>query len=172
MGGLAVLQSPMPAERESSTVADYVVTAISPLLIMLMVGSLVFFLIEVLYAGKYSERLLYTMFFFVIGAVLVARIAIQVDATRATLYGVGLAVVTFLAMMAYVDYPSGWLQSFGWLVNLGLMALIWWSAHRLTWDCTHVDDNREASGRGLLAAAGLDADQGTGDRKQEAGDTK
>jgi hypothetical protein len=35
------------------------------------------------------------------------------------------------------------------------MALIWWSAHKLTWDCTHVDDNRDASGRGLLAAAGL-----------------
>lgn len=149
----------MPADRESPTVADYAVTAVSPALIMLMVGSLVFFLVTVLPTGDYKERLLYTTFFFVFGAVLVARIAIQYDAARASLYGVGLGVVTFLAMSAYVDYPAGTtLKSVGWLVNLGLMGLIWWSAHKLTWDCTHVDENRDASGRGLLSAAGLDAD--------------
>ena len=45
------------------------------------------------------------------------------------MYGIALAVVTFLALLSYVEYPGGgWLKSFGWLVNLGLMALIWWSA--------------------------------------------
>jgi hypothetical protein len=67
----------MAADRERPSLADYAVTAISPILIMLMVGSLVFFLVEVLYEGQYSGRLLYTMFFFVMGAVLVARIAIH-----------------------------------------------------------------------------------------------
>ncbi len=148
----------MAAERESPSVADYVVTAIGPVLIMLMVGSLVFFLVEVLYAGKYSDRLLYTFFFFVAAAVLVARISIQYDAGRAAIYGVALAVVTYLALLAYVEYPKGWLNSWGWLVNLGLLALVWWSAHKLTWDCTHIDEKRESSGRGLLSAAGLDAD--------------
>src|SRR5438067_746557 len=149
----------MAADREPPTLADYAVIAVSPALIMLMVGSLVFFLVTVLPTGDYKERLLYTSFFFVFGAVLVARISIQLDAARATFYGVGLAVVTFLAMSAYVDYPSRtWLKSFGWLVNLGLMGLIWWSAHKLTWDCTHIDEKKEASGRGVLAAAGLDAD--------------
>jgi hypothetical protein len=142
----------MPAERDSSPVADVAFTAVSPALIMLMVGSLVFFLITVLPTGDYKERLLYTSFFFVFGAVLVARIAIQVDAARATMYGLGLAVVTFLAMSAYVEYPPA-MKSFGWLLNLGLMGLIWWSANKLTWDCTHVDANRDASGRGLLAAS-------------------
>jgi len=142
----------MPADRDSSPVADVVFTAVSPALIMLMVGSLVFFLITVLPTGDYKERLLYTSFFFVFGAVLVARIAIQYDAARASMYGLGLAAVTFLAMSAYVEYPSG-MKSFGWLLNLGLMGLIWWSAHKLTWDCTHVDANRDASGRGLLAAS-------------------
>src|SRR5437016_5907009 len=111
----------MAADREPPTLADYAVTAVSPVLIMLMVGSLVFFLVEVLYAGQYSDRLLYTMFFFVFAAVLVARIAIQYDAARATLYGVVLAVVVFLALMSYVEYPPGSvLRSVGWLVNLGL----------------------------------------------------
>ena len=162
----------MPADRDSSSAADIVFTAISPALIMMMVGSLIFFLITVLPTGDYKERLLYTTFFFVFGAVLVARIAIQFDATRAGVYGLGLGVVTFIAMTAYVDYPSSTgLKSFGWLVNIGFMALIWWSAHKLTWDCTHVDENRDASGRGLLAASGL-AQQEPGDKRQEAGDTK
>src|SRR3954466_2996569 len=116
----------MAAERESPGVADYVVTAIGPILIMLMVGSLVFFLVEVLYDGKYTERLLYTIFFFVFAAVLVARISIQYDAGRAAIYGVALAVVVYLAILAYVEYPEGWLKSWGWLVNLCLMAVIWW----------------------------------------------
>ncbi len=149
----------MAAEREPPTLADYVVTAIGPALIMLMVGSLVFFLVEVLYDGKYSGRLLYTLFFFVLAAVLVARISIQYDATRATIYGVALAVATYLALLAYVEYPPGWMKSWGWLVNLGLLALVWWSAHKLTWDCTHIDEKRESSGRGILSAAGLDADE-------------
>src|SRR5204863_1210244 len=146
----------MAAERDSPSVADYVVTAIGPALIMLMVGSLVFFLVEVLYAGKYSDRLVYTMFFFVSAAVLVARISIQYDRARAAIYGIALAVVTYLALLSYVEYPSGWLRSWGWLVNLGLMLVVWWSAHKLTWDCTHIDEKRESSGRGLLSAAGLD----------------
>lgn len=147
------------ADRDPPTAVDYVVTAASPALVMLMVGSLTFFLVEVLYAGQYSERLLYTLFFFVFAAVLVARIAIQYDAGRATMYGVALATVTYLALWAYVEYPSSaGLQSVRWLVNLGLMAVIWWSAHKLTWDCTHIDENRDSSGRGLLEAAGLDED--------------
>ncbi|MCI0702545.1 MAG: DUF4129 domain-containing protein [Planctomycetia bacterium] len=159
----------MAAEREPPTLADYVVTGIGPALIMLMVGSLVFFLVEVLYAGQYSGRLLYTLFFFVFAAVLVARISIQYDAGRALVYGIGLAIVTYLALLAYVEYPKGWLKSWGWLVNLGLLLLVWWSAHKLTWDCTHIDEKRESSGRGLLSAAGLDADVGqeSGDRSQE-----
>src|SRR5947209_4216515 len=116
----------MAKDREPPTLADYAVTAVSPVLIMLMVGSLVFFLVEVLYAGRYSDRLLYTLFFFVIGTVLVARIAIQIDGSRAMLYGLGLGIVTFLAMSAYVEYPPGTpLRSIAWLVNLGLMGVVW-----------------------------------------------
>ena len=36
------------------------------------------------------------------------------------------------------------------------MALTWWCAHKLTWDCTTIDDSAEASGRGLLETAGID----------------
>src|ERR1700722_12142504 len=167
----------MASERETPTTTDYVVTALSPVLIMLMVGSLVFFLVEVLYDGKYSGRLLYTLFFFVLGAVLVARIAIESDATRASVYGLLLGAATYIALLTYVEYPGGgWLKSFGWLVNLGLMLLIWWSANKLTWDCTHIDEKRKGAGRGILSAAGLDVDakeKETGDSpKAETGDKR
>ncbi|MBA4190884.1 MAG: hypothetical protein C0467_23090 [Planctomycetaceae bacterium] len=151
----------MATEREPPTATDYVVTALSPVLVMLMVGSLVFFLVEVLYEGKYSGRLLYTLFFFVVGAVLIARIAIETDASRASLYGLFLGGATYLALLRFVEYPGGgWMSSFGWFVNLGLMLLIWWSAHKLTWDCTHIDERQKGAGRGLLSAAGLESGAG------------
>src|SRR5262249_17681768 len=40
--------------------------------------------------------------------------------------------------------------------NLGLVVLVWWCAHRLTWDCTYSDEDG-VEGRGVLQAAGLDA---------------
>jgi hypothetical protein len=38
------------------------------------------------------------------------------------------------------------------------MGVVWWSAHKLTWDCTHIDEKRKGAGRGILSAAGLNAD--------------
>src|SRR3954463_13630012 len=55
---------PMAPKREPPTAADVIVTALSPVLIMGLVGSLVFLLAEVFYAGQYENRLLYTLFFF------------------------------------------------------------------------------------------------------------
>ncbi len=144
------------AERARPSLIDLVAVAISPVLIMGMVGSLTFFLIEVLYAGQYSGRLVYTMFFFVAGAVLIARISIEMGSRQAGLYALGLGGAVFLAMLSYVEYPNPTLRAVGPLINLGLMALVWWSANRLTWDCTHLDEDRKASGRGLLVAAGLE----------------
>ena len=80
----------MATDRPNQTLADYVAIAFSPALIMGLVGSLVFFLLEVLYpvAGEYKGRLQWILFFFVFGAVLVGRISItQGVAGRAGLYG-------------------------------------------------------------------------------------
>ncbi len=145
----------MPAERQAPTLVDWVVIALSPALVMLMVGSLVFFLAEVLYAGQYSERLLYSLFFFVIGAVLIARISIEQGAMKARMYGLGLGIVTMLALQAFVSYPDG-SKALAPFINVFLISVVWWSANKLTWDCTHLDEDRKSSGRGILVAAGLD----------------
>src|SRR5260370_13906357 len=139
--------------------ADFVVIALSPVVLMALVGSLVFFLVGVLFVGQYQGNLRWILFFYVFGAVLVARISIELDGARASMYGLILGGATFLGMLRYVEYPPGTaVAEFGWAINLGLIGIIWWSTHRLTWDCTMIDDTQDASGAGLLQAAGLEDD--------------
>lgn len=164
----------MAAKKQPRSLADYVAGVISPVLIMAMVGSLVFYLLEVLYVGKYTGRLQWVLFFFVFGAVLIARISMIGEiAHRAGLYGTIIALLTALALIRFIDYPEDGLI-IGWAVNLLLMALIWWCAHKLTWDCTLTDEDEDRSGEGLLHAAGMDEPPGSprrvGTAKQDSGE--
>ncbi len=147
----------MASSEDGPSVADFIVTSLSPILIIGLVGSLVFFLAEVLYAGKYEGRLLWTLFFFVMGIVLTSRIAIQIDAGRAAVYGLGLAVVCYLALLAFIEYPrDSEMAPFAPIINLVLMGVIWWSANKLTWDCTFIDEGRTSASKGLLIATGME----------------
>lgn len=146
----------MASKREIHGLADMIAVAISPALIMALVGSLIFFLIEVIYGGDYASRLRWTFFFFVFGSVLVARISIEMGDAKAALYGLILGFAAFLAMLRFVEFPNGWLEQLGPVVNIGLLVLVWWCARKLTWDCTFIDDRRDASDRSMLEAAGLD----------------
>ncbi len=152
----------MTEGKTRKTLADYVAIAVSPVLIMALIGSLVFFLVAILYKGEYAARLHWILFFFVFGAVLIARISMQGEiADRAGLYGLVLGSLVWLALIVYVDWKdSGPAARFGWLIDLGLVAVVWWCAHRLTWDCTLIDDTVDASGVGLLQEAGLDQPSG------------
>jgi hypothetical protein len=148
----------MSSDRPNQTLADYVALAISPALIMGLVGSLVFFLINVLYAGEYVERMRWILFFFVFGAVLIARMTMLDDtASRAALYGVPLGFLTWLGMQMFVEYPKdSAIKDLSWVINAGLIGLVWWCAHRLTWDCTNIDEETDVNAEGLLQAAGLE----------------
>ncbi len=145
-------------EKPRKSLADFAAIAISPVLIMALVGSLVFFLLDILYVGRYQASLQWILFCFVFGAVLVARISMEAGISdRAGIYGLVLALVTWVALLRFVDYPADTPQaSSGWAINLVLIAIIWWCAHRLTWDCTLIDDDVDASGTGLLETAGLE----------------
>jgi hypothetical protein len=159
----------MANDRPAHTLSDFMAEAISPALIMALVGSLVFFLVEVLYVGAYPDRLLWGLFFFVFAAVLIARISIQ-SPVKARVYALLLAVPVWLTLQFYVEYPEGPLADFRWAINIGLIAVIWWCAHRLTWDCTFIDEDADVSGAGLLQAAGLE--RPTGDAGPAAGEEK
>jgi hypothetical protein len=148
----------MAAERPGQTVIDYVTIALSPALIVGLISSLVLFLLEVFYRteGAYKERLQWILFFYVFGAVLNARLHIEGNSSPlAPLYAPALALLTFYGMQSFVTYPPG-VQSWNWLVNLALVGIVWWCARKLTWDCTHIDEQTDMSGEGLLQAAGLE----------------
>ena len=160
----------MPVEREPPSLTDWVMIAIGPALIMLMVGSLVFFLIEVLYEGQYSDRLLYTMYFFVFASVLLARLSIEEGYARAALYAIALGAVTYFAIQMFVESPNALMRTFSSFISIGLIVLIYWATNKLTWDCTHIDEDRKSSGRGVLAAAGLDAEAAKENPQQQKED--
>src|SRR5262245_4768278 len=145
----------MSTKREPVTAADVLVMALSPVLIMSLVGSLVFFLAEVFYAGRYEFRLLYTLFLFVAGIVLVNRVAVVVDRARAWVYGGLLGVVTFIALRVWVEYPADSpVAAFKDVINIILIGVGWWSSTRLVWGCTYFDGKRHGWGVGMGASDG------------------
>ena len=148
--------------RLHKTLTDYLVIAISPALIMTLIGSLAFFLLAVFYRGQHGLRLNYVIALFVFAAVLIARISIEESRERAMLFAVPLTLATLLVGAKFVSF-SGPLASYSLVINAGLLLLILWCADRLTWDCTVIDDQEDASGEGLLQTAGLDRPAGAGD---------
>ena len=142
--------------RLHQTLADYVVIAISPALIMLLVGSLLFFLLRVFYQGEFQERLHWVMACFVFAAVLIGRISIEQGFERAAPFGAALAILVGIAANRFMEYHGTWIDDFGWIINFTLIGVVWWCAHQLTWDCTVIDDSQDASGEGLMQIAGLE----------------
>src|SRR4051812_30370047 len=125
--------------RTPETAADYLAVAVCPVLIGLLVGSLMWFLVKVFLGGELVA--LWVMSFFVLGIVGVARIAVEEGYSRASLFGCALA-----GALGLVLPPKFW----------PVLALVWWAAYKLTWDCTLIDDTQDASGQGLLQQMGLD----------------
>ncbi|MBI3861773.1 MAG: DUF4129 domain-containing protein [Planctomycetia bacterium] len=134
--------------RREKTLADYVAIAFSPMLIMTLVGSLAFFLLAIVYKGQFEGRVQWVLFWFVSGAVLVARIAIEQGKEHANLFGWGLAGVTGLFCYRFLEQDAV-------VIAWALLAVIWWCSWKLTWDCTLIDDGDDSSGEGLIEAAGL-----------------
>jgi len=158
------------SRRLHPTLADYLVIAVSPAMIMTLVGSLVFFLIEVLYQGQYPGRLHYVMSLFVFAAVLIGRIGIELGTSHARNYAVLLGLATLLAMGRFVQFPPS-MAAYALLVNVGLVGLILWCTNKLTWDCTFIDESEDASGEGVLQTMGLDPAD-TGSSKSKAGEQR
>lgn len=134
------------AKRLEKTMVDYVTIAISPMLIMLLVGSLMFFLLETMLSGaQYGGMLKWTMFWFVIAIVLISRIGMEQGSAYAAGYGLALAGAVWLVAAKYSNA----------MVAAVVLGVVWWCANKLTWDCTLIEDTEDASGEGLLQVAGM-----------------
>jgi Domain of unknown function (DUF4129) len=134
----------MTPPKPTKTLADHMVIGISPVLIMLLVGSLSFFLIQVFYRGEAVQSVRWVAFWFVMAVVLVSRIGIEQGTGQAAVYGLALAGATWLYLVRI--HPA-------YLLGVILLGTVWWCAHKLTWDCTVIDDDEDASGSGLLQTA-------------------
>src|SRR5262245_18480073 len=78
------------ARRPPETPADYLVVAVCPTLIGLLIGSLMWFLVKVFLNGEFVA--LWVMSFFVLGIVAVSRMAMEEGYIRASLFGAALAL--------------------------------------------------------------------------------
>ncbi|MGA2747286.1 MAG: DUF4129 domain-containing protein [Verrucomicrobiota bacterium] len=130
----------MPGKPQK-TAADYMVIALSPALIMALVGSLCFFLVEIFYQGRMQGVVRWVLFWFVVAIVLISRIAIETSPEKAALYGMALGATVWLYMVR---------TEAGYLLGIVLLAAVWFCAHKLVWDCTLIDEDEDASGEGLL----------------------
>ena len=136
------------AKRSLETLTDVLVLIVSPILVMILVGSLAFFLIQCCYQGQFYGRLNFATGLFVMSAVLISRISIEEGREYASAFAMPLGIVTILSIMQYTDL--------GPLFAVGLVLFIWWSTDKLTWDCTVIEESQDASGEGLLQTIGLD----------------
>jgi len=134
------------SRRLRKTPGDYLAIAIAPVLIMVLVGSLIFFLSEAMYRGSHAGRLRWTLAWFTLASVLITRIAVELGSARGFVYGFALAGVTTLSLIRFVDPP---------FAGIILLAVAWASVDRLVRDCTLIDDDEDATGEGLLDLAGL-----------------
>jgi hypothetical protein len=144
----------MARTRNHGTLVDYLVVAIEPALIMVMVGSLMFFLLDTWYDGPALERFRWILFWFIFGIVLITRVSMQIGTELAKAYGLALG-----GSVALVATVLGGFQPFLLLV----MGIVWWATHKLTFDCTLMEEDQD-TGVGLLQDSGLDtstlADEG------------
>jgi hypothetical protein len=135
------------ATKPDMTWADYLAVAVAPVFIMTLVGSLCFFLLDVGYAGEFSGWLRWILFWFVFGSVMLARVSITQGVAHAGILGAALGAATAVAIAAFVNQA---------LVGCLLVAVVWWCAHKLTWNCTFIDSTVDPSAAGLLQTTGKD----------------
>ncbi len=111
-----------------------------------MISSLANFLMLVMYHGGQPGKVSWTILMFTMGAVGIARIAIEKDRVYSLGYAGILGLLTFVAMLRFVDSP---------IFSAVILVLIAYLADRIVRDCTLIDDSIDASGQGLIDSGRL-----------------
>ncbi len=133
---------------------DYFLAAIAPVFIIGMIGSLVYFLITVLYQGSHTERLMWILGLYTLATVLIARIAIEQSRQLAFAYMFALAAAT-LFVTPQIFVVSGAMAIFSFPILFFLLVMVAVLADRITFDCTSMNEQVQSTGVGLLQSLGL-----------------
>ncbi len=131
------------------SMSSVLLEVIGPALIMLMVGSLVFFLIEILYRGPHTARLCWVFGLFTFASVLVSRVSIESGKERGMLYGLALGGAAFATSFTLVEFEGPFAEVLEPIFLILFIGVVMWSASKLTWDCTVIDQSRDSSATGI-----------------------
>ncbi len=141
----------VPRQRLS---LDRVLVAINSALIVVLVGSLAVFLLWVCYGGEYSLRCSWILGCFILGAMLVSHITVRRGVRYACLFAIPLGAAACFAMITLVRV-KGVSGPTSHLVNIALVAGIWWCTQKLTRNTTR-SDSADTCPDGLLRALGFE----------------
>ena len=150
-------QGPKPYQRRSPT--DWLLEFLTPFMILIMVASVVFFLLDVrfVYTEVHDWNLRMVAFFFILGVVSLNRLIARDGRDESILYFVALAgAITMYTMATTTAYDVGSVggkfmnrPGVALAFNLSVVMFIWWLANRLTHECC-VDENYTAGDIGIL----------------------
>ncbi|HNR30292.1 MAG TPA: DUF4129 domain-containing protein [Candidatus Hydrogenedentes bacterium] len=161
LGG-AGARGPRPVGR---TVTDLLIDGLTPLMILIMVYSVIFFLLDVryVYTAVHDSNLRVVAFFFVLGVVALNRLIARDGSNESILYivtlagSVGMYTLATTSMFGVGSVSRNFMNDNPWLAsgfNMVLVALIWWLVNRLTHECC-VDENLTAGDIGILRGTAL-----------------
>ena len=128
---------------------DLLLQVANPALIIAMVASLIFFLIEIFYRGPHVMRLNVIMFLFTAATVLISRISIEAGKERAAMFAAALGFATLATTSVIVEFEYQQFAALEFVVIIALIITIMWVSNRLVWDCTLLGRTRDVSAMGL-----------------------
>lgn len=149
---------------QSRTWTDFLVDFTTPFMILIMIASPIFFILDVrfVYTEVHDWNLRWFAFWFVLGVVALNRLIARDGKEESILYVIALMGVviayTTLTTQAYDVGPvAKGFQFSGWTalaLNTTIVAFIWWFTNRLTHECC-VDDNPLAGDIGMLTSTAI-----------------
>jgi len=151
-----------PYQERSWT--DFLLSATTPLMILVMVASVIFFLLDVrfVFTEVHDWNLRWFAFWFVLGVVALNRLIARDGKEESILYAGALLVVsiayTVLTTGAYdVGSVAKTFLNQQWVAtvfNTTIILFVWWFTNRLTHECC-VDDNPYAGEIGMFTGTAL-----------------
>ena len=146
------------------TVTDFMIDALTPIMIFAMVWSVVAFLLDIRSVfigdtdkilGMVESGLQWVAFFFVMGIVALNRLIARDGKEESIIYIIGLALAiglyTLVTSSQLGSVARGFLNKpfLAMAFNMGIVMVLWWVTNRLTHECC-VDENYTAGDIGIL----------------------
>jgi len=148
--------------RTDWTLADSLLSIINPFLILVLLWSVVFFLLDVryVYTEVNDSNLRLVVFFFVLGIVAVNRIFATESVEDGVIYGAGLGMaISLYVVISTSSYGTGSViynlvtgnNMLAFLSNMAVVVFLWWLTNRITYECC-IDENPSAGEIGITTS--------------------